>query len=54
VGAFGALPFLQDHFLTLPWSVVGQIFLFNLLVKFAVTLVSLPFIYLAPDRDWSR
>jgi len=54
VGAFGALPFLQDHFLTLPWSVVGQIFLFNVLVKFAVTLMSLPFIYLAPDRDWSR
>lgn len=53
VGAFGALPFLQDHFLTLPWNVVGQIFLFNLLVKMGVTLVSLPFIYLAPDRDWS-
>lgn len=54
VGAFGALPFLQDHFLTLPWNVVGQIFLFNLAVKFAVTLVSLPFIYIAPDRDWSQ
>ena len=53
VGAFGALPFLQDHFLTLPWIVVWQIFVFNLLVKFAVTLVSLPFIYIAPDRDWS-
>jgi queuosine precursor transporter len=54
VGAFGALPFLQDHFLTLPWAVVGQIFLFNLIVKYAVTLLSLPFIYIAPDRDWSQ
>ncbi len=52
VGAFGALPFLQDHFLTLPWAVVGEIFLFNLAVKFGVTLLSLPFIYLSPDRDW--
>lgn len=34
------------------WAVAGEIFLFNLLVKFAVTLVSLPLIYLAPDRDW--
>ncbi len=54
VGAFGALPFLQDHFLTLPWAVVGEIFLFNLVVKFGVTLLSLPFIYLSPDRDWSQ
>ena len=38
----------------LPWSVVGQIFLFNLIVKYAVTLFSLPLIYLAPDRDWSE
>ncbi len=43
VGAFGWL---------LPWTVVWEIFLFNLLVKYAVTLVSLPFIYLAPDPDW--
>jgi len=40
VGAFGW---------ALPWVVVGQIFLSNLLVKYAVTLVSLPLIYLAPD-----
>jgi uncharacterized integral membrane protein (TIGR00697 family) len=53
VGAFGALPFLQDHFLTLPWAVVGQIFVFNLIIKYAVTLVSLPFIYVSPDRDWA-
>lgn len=45
VGAFGW---------TLPWAVVGQIFLINLLVKFGVTLVSLPLIYTAPDRDWSN
>ncbi|MCP4428417.1 MAG: queuosine precursor transporter [Chloroflexi bacterium] len=53
VGAFGALPFLQDHFLTLPWAVVGEIFIFNLIVKYGVTLLSLPFIYISPDRDWS-
>ena len=42
VGAFGWL---------LPWGVVWQIFIVNLLVKFAVTLVSLPLIYAAPDRN---
>ena len=35
---------------TLPWDVVWEIFLFNLIVKYAITLVSLPLIYLAPDR----
>ncbi|MCP5097647.1 MAG: queuosine precursor transporter [Chloroflexi bacterium] len=55
VGAFGALPGLQNHFLTLPWAVVGQIFVFNLLVKFGVTLISMPLIYASPDReDWSE
>jgi uncharacterized integral membrane protein (TIGR00697 family) len=54
VGAFGALPFLQDHFLTLPWAVVGEIFVFNLIVKYGVTLISLPFIYVSPDRDWAQ
>jgi queuosine precursor transporter len=39
VGAFGW---------ALPWGVVGQIFLVNLAVKYAVTLVSLPLIYLGP------
>ncbi len=45
VGAFGWL---------LPWAAVWQIFVVNLAVKFAVTLVSLPWIYLVPvrvDRD---
>lgn len=43
VGAFGWV---------LPWPVVWEIFLFNLIIKYAVTLVSLPLIYVAPDRDW--
>jgi uncharacterized integral membrane protein (TIGR00697 family) len=34
----------------LPWSVVWEIFLINLLVKFGVTLLSLPLIYLVPER----
>lgn len=45
VGAFG---------FTLPWAVVWQIFLFNLLVKYGITLLSLPLIYAAPDRDWQN
>lgn len=36
--------------ITLPWNVVGQIFLFNLVVKYAMTILSLPLIYVAPDR----
>lgn len=52
--AFAPLPGLEDHFLSLPWEVVWQIFLFNMLVKYAVTLVSLPLIYATPDRDWSN
>lgn len=39
VGAFG---------FTLPWFVVWQIFVVNLVVKYGVTLVSLPLIYLVP------
>jgi queuosine precursor transporter len=38
VGAFGWM---------LPWGVVWQIFGFNLLVKYAITLVSLPLIYIS-------
>ncbi|CAN5804140.1 hypothetical protein BH24ACT3_BH24ACT3_05490 [soil metagenome] len=52
VGAFGALPLLGDHALTLPWSAVGDIFLVNLVVKGLVSAASLPLIYLAPDREW--
>ena len=38
VGAFGALPGLENHFLTLPWAVVWQIFTFNLIVKYLSTV----------------
>lgn len=41
VGAFGWL---------LPWAVVWEIFLVNLLVKYGVTLLSLPLIYVVPDE----
>ncbi|MET0728792.1 MAG: queuosine precursor transporter [Acidimicrobiales bacterium] len=54
VGAFGALPGLHDHALTLPWAVVWEIFLVNLTVKALVSALSLPLIYLSPDRDWSQ
>jgi len=52
VGAFGALPLLQDNELTLPWGDVWDIFVVNLTVKVAVSALSLPLIYLSPDRDW--
>lgn len=42
VGAFGGV---------LPWAVVGQIFLFNLLVKYVMTVLSVPLIYIIPVRD---
>ncbi|KAA3645260.1 MAG: VUT family protein [Chloroflexi bacterium] len=41
VGAFGFM---------LPWAVVWEIFWFNLVVKYGVTLLSLPLIYIVPDR----
>ena len=34
----------------LPWHIVWQIFLFNLVVKYLITLLSLPLIYIVPDR----
>jgi uncharacterized integral membrane protein (TIGR00697 family) len=52
--AFAPLPGLENHFLTVPWNVVLQIFLFNLIVKYGVTLVSMPLIYATPDRDWEN
>jgi hypothetical protein len=52
VGAFGALPFLGDDALTLPWDAVWDVFVVNLAVKGAVSALSLPLIYLSPDRDW--
>jgi uncharacterized integral membrane protein (TIGR00697 family) len=41
VGAFGWV---------LPWVVVWEIFVVNLVVKYAVTLISLPLIYVVPDH----
>lgn len=41
VGAFGGV---------LPWAVVWQIFIFNLLIKYGITLLSLPLIYITPGR----
>ncbi len=42
--AFGAFAF------DLPWSVVWEIFFFNLVVKYGITILSLPMIYLVPDK----
>lgn len=50
--AFGALPGLEDHALTLPWDAVWEIFMVNLTVKALVSAASLPLIYVTPDRDW--
>jgi queuosine precursor transporter len=52
VGAFGSLPLLTDHALTLPWAAVWDIFVVNLTVKALVSAASLPLIYASPDRDW--
>src|SRR5690606_32895452 len=35
--------------LAVPWGVVWEIFFFNLVVKYAITVLSMPLIYLAPD-----
>jgi queuosine precursor transporter len=45
VGAFAGI---------LPWDVIWQIFLFNLLLKYAVTLLSMPLIYVTGDADWKQ
>jgi hypothetical protein len=45
VGAFG---------FSLPWATVKDIFFVNLFVKFAVTLLSIPLIYLGRDADLPR
>jgi uncharacterized integral membrane protein (TIGR00697 family) len=49
VGAFGSIPLLHDHALTLPWDAVWDIFWVNLTVKALVTAGSVPLIYLSPD-----
>lgn len=50
--AFGSLPGLRDHALTLPWDAVWDIFVVNLTIKGLVSAASLPLIYVTPDRDW--
>ena len=54
IGAFGSLPLLTDHALTLPWAAVWDIFVVNLWIKGLVSAASLPLIYVSPDRDWSN
>jgi uncharacterized integral membrane protein (TIGR00697 family) len=49
VAAFGSIPMLHDHALTLPWDAVWDIFWINLTVKALVSAASLPLIYLSPD-----
>ncbi|GAB4578561.1 MAG: queuosine precursor transporter [Anaerolineales bacterium] len=51
--AFAPLPFLGAQ-LADSWAVAWDIFAINLLVKFGVTLLSLPLIYLVPDRNWTN
>ncbi len=50
VGAFGPLPFLGHNAATLPWATVWDIFLVNLVIKGLVSVASMPFIYVTPDR----
>ena len=49
--AFAPVAFLGAQLVD-SWAVAWEIFVFNLLVKYGVTLVSMPLIYLTPDRDW--
>lgn len=51
--AFSPIAFLGTPLVD-SWQVAWEIFLFNLAVKFGVTLVSLPLIYVTPDRDWEN
>ncbi len=51
--AFSPVAFLGAQLVD-SWAVAWEIFLVNLLVKYGVTLVSMPLIYLTPDRDWAR
>ncbi|HAY84279.1 MAG TPA: hypothetical protein DCY42_04955 [Chloroflexi bacterium] len=46
--ALGAFAF------SLPWSVVWEIFLVNLLVKYGITLLSLPLIYVTPSESGDK
>jgi uncharacterized integral membrane protein (TIGR00697 family) len=48
--AFSPVALLGDRLVD-SWSVTWDIFAFNLAVKYAITLLSLPLIYLTPDRS---
>ena len=52
IGAFAPLFFLSAHqrAISLPWTAVWDIFWVNLVIKGAVSVCSLPFIYVTPDR----
>ncbi len=52
IGAFAPLFFLSQHQqdISLPWSAVWDIFWVNLVLKGLVSVASLPFIYITPDR----
>jgi len=51
--AFSPIAFLGAQLVD-SWAVAMEIFVFNLLVKYGVTLISMPLIYLTPDRNWAR
>ncbi|MFA5566838.1 MAG: queuosine precursor transporter [Acidimicrobiia bacterium] len=54
VVAFGAVPGFTNHPLTLPWATVWDIFVVNLTIKAAISVLSIPLIYLGRDRDWEN
>jgi uncharacterized integral membrane protein (TIGR00697 family) len=47
--AFSPIAFLGDQLVD-TWSATRDIFTFNLIVKYGITLVSLPLIYLTPEK----
>ena len=55
IGAFAPLFFLSQHQqdISLPWEAVWDIFWVNLVIKFLVSVCSIPFIYLAKDQHLS-
>lgn len=51
--AFSPIALLGDQLVD-SWRATWDIFLFNLAIKYGVTLLSLPLIYVTPDRDWEN
>jgi len=49
--AFAPVALLGDQLVD-SWRATWEIFVFNLMVKYGVTLLSLPLIYVTPDRNW--